>query len=46
MWEIFSLGETDPYPNETNRGFIERVRAHGFNDPIDLELPENGSDKM
>lgn len=45
MWEIFSLGATDPYPHVTNVEFLN-YKDKIFSGIEKIPLPDNGTNEM
>jgi serine/threonine protein kinase len=45
MWEIFTLGKTDPYPNVTNLEFRE-YKEKIFSGHDEIQTPDNGTNEM
>lgn len=44
LWEIFTLGQEEPYSHMSNKEFLDYMIKN--NGEIDPRLPENGSDEM
>lgn len=45
IWEIFTLGKTDPYPHVTNADFKD-YKEKIFTGQDEIQTPSNGSNEM